>query len=165
MTKLKSFTLAIALAFAAFAAAPSSAFAVAEVNVAPGKTLLGPGVAVHGYDTVAYFTQGKPTLGSAKFSKVHNNATYRFANAENLKTFEANPDKYVPAYGGFCAFGVSVGAKFDGDPRLWKIVDGKLYLNLNEEIQKTWLEDIPGNITKANEAWKRIEHSDPEQLS
>lgn len=60
MTTLKSFTLAVALAFAAFAAAPSSAFAVAEINVAPGKTILGPGVAVHGYDTVAYFTQGKP---------------------------------------------------------------------------------------------------------
>lgn len=165
MISLKSFTLAITLAFVAFAAAPTSAFAVAEINVAPGKTLLGPGVAVHGYDTVAYFTQDKPTLGSAKFSKVHNNATYRFANAENLKTFEANPDKYVPAYGGFCAFGVSVGAKFDGDPRLWKIVDGKLYLNLNKEIQQTWLKDIPGNISKANEAWKRIEHSDPEQLS
>ncbi len=165
MTTLKSITLAIALAAVAFAAAPSSAFAVAEVNVAPGRTLQGPGVAVHGYDTVAYFTQGKPVHGSAKFSKVHNNATYRFANAEHLKQFEANPDRYVPVYGGFCAFGVSVGAKFDGDPRLWKIVDDKLYLNLNEDIQKTWLEDVPGNITKANEAWKRIEHSDPAQLS
>ena len=71
----------------------------------------------------------------------------------------------MPPYGGFCAFGVSVGAKFDGDPRLWKIVDGKLYLSLNEEIQQTWLKDIPGNNSKANEAWKRIEHSDPEQLS
>ena len=165
MTMLKSLTLAIALAFAALAAAPSSAFAVAEVNVSPGKTLLGPGIAVHGFDPVAYFTEGKPVQGSAKFSKVHNNATYRFANAENLKTFEANPDKYIPAYGGFCAFGVSVGAKFDGDPRYWKIVDGKLYLNLNEDIQKTWLEDVPGNIEKANEAWQRIEHLDPAQLS
>jgi hypothetical protein len=89
----------------------------------------------------------------------------RFASAENRKTFEANPDKYVPAYVGFCAFGVSVGAKFDGDPRYWKIVDGQLYLNLNEDIQKTWLEDVPGNIEKANKAWKRIEHSDPTQLS
>jgi len=165
MTILKSLTLAIALALVALAAAPSSALAVAEINLAPGKTLLGPGVAVHGYDPVAYFTQGKPVHGSAEFSKVHNNATYRFANAENLKTFEADPDRYVPVYGGFCAFGVSVGAKFDGDPRYWKIVDGKLYLNLNEDIQKTWLEDVSGNIKKANEAWKRIEHLNPEQLS
>ena len=72
MTMLKSLTLAIALAFAALAAAPSTAFAVAEVNVSPGKTLLGPGVAVHGFDPVAYFTEGKPVQGSAKFSKVHN---------------------------------------------------------------------------------------------
>lgn len=165
MISLKSFTLAVALATVAFAGAPTSAFAIAEINIAPGRTLAGPGVAVHGYDTVAYFAEGKPVQGSAKFSKVYNNATYRFASAENLKAFEANPDKYVPAFGGFCAFGVSVGAKFDGDPRYWKIVDGQLYLNLNEDIQKTWLEDVPGNIEKANKAWKRIEHSDPAQLS
>ena len=165
MILLKSFTLAITLAAVAFAAAPTSAFAVAEINIAPGRTLAGPGVALHVYDPVAYFAEGKPVQDSAKFSKVHNNATYRFASAENRKTFEANPDKYVPAYVGFCAFGVSVGAKFDGDPRYWKIVDGQLYLNLNEDIQKTWLEDVPGNIEKANKAWKRIEHSDPAQLS
>lgn len=165
MISLKPFTLAFALAAAAFAAVPTSAFAVAEVNVAPGKTVLGPGVAVHGFDPVAYFTQGEPVQGLAKYSKVHNNATYRFASAENLKTFEADPDKYVPAYGGFCAYGVSVSAKFDGDPRYWTIVEGKLYLNLNEDIQETWLEDVPGNTKKAEEAWKRIEHLDPDQLS
>ena len=72
--------------------------------------------------------------GNAKFAIVLGEATYRFATAAHLETFKANPDKYIPAYGGYCAYGVSVGAKFDGDPRYWKIVDGKLYLNLDQNI-------------------------------
>ncbi|MDH3582373.1 MAG: hypothetical protein OEM91_17340, partial [Hyphomicrobiales bacterium] len=124
----------------------------------------GPGIAVHGYDPVAYFTQSRPVQGSAEFSVVHGGATYRFASADNMKTFKASPAKYVPAYGGFCAYGVSVGAKFDGDPRYWKIVDGKLYLNLNKKIQDTWLKDVPGNIDKAEKTWTKIKHADPATL-
>lgn len=155
----------LALAAAAFAGlASGEAMAGYEINVAPGKTAAGPGIAVHGYDTVAYFTEQKPVQGSAEHQVVHENATYRFSNAENLAKFKANPAKYVPAYGGFCAFGVSVGAKFDGDPRYWKIVDGKLYLNLNKQIQDMWNQDVPGNIEKAEDVWKKIKDKDPASL-
>lgn len=164
MSKTKPLALAAALSVALLGGFTSNAHAVAEINVAPGMTLKGPGIAVHGYDPVAYFTVGKPVQGSAEHSVVHGGATYRFANADNMKAFQANPAKYVPAYGGFCAFGVSVGAKFDGDPRFWKIVDGKLYLNLNKKIQETWFKDIPGNIDKAEKSWTKIKHSDPATL-
>ena len=70
--------------------------------------------------------------------------------------FEANPGRYAPQYGGYCAFGVSVGAKFDGDPTLFRVVDGKLYFNLNPEIQTKWLKDIYGNIANANGNWAKI---------
>ena len=90
---------------------------------------------------------------------VHEGAAYRFASQAHLDAFKQDPDRYVPQYGGFCAFGVSVGKKFDGDPRLWKIDGGKLYLNLNEEIYETFLEDVDGNVRKADNTWPEIEHT------
>ena len=164
MSKFTALCLTVA-GLAAYSGAWSSvALAVAEINVAPGRTTQGPGVAVHGFDPVAYFAQGRPLIGSAKHAVVHDGATYRFASASNMKKFQADPDQYVPAFGGYCAYGVAVGAKFDGDPRNWKIVDGKLYLNLNEQIQETWLEDVPGNIQKAKKNWTQIKHKDPSDL-
>jgi len=75
-----------------------------------------------------------------------------------------NPDKYLPAYGGWCAFGVSVGKKFSADPEVWEIVDGKLYMNLDNGIKKMWISDIPGNIKKANKHWPNIKHKSPSEL-
>jgi YHS domain-containing protein len=148
--------LALPLALALGLALAAPALAVDEVNISTGATIPGPGVAVHGHDVVAYFTDATPTLGSAEFSAVYEDATYRFASEENLDAFEADPARYVPAYGGFCAYGVAVGKKFDGDPRFWKVVDGRLYLNLNGDIQAKWTEDIPGNIVEANANWAEI---------
>ncbi len=126
-------------------------------NTTSGKVLVdgkpAPGIALHGYDAVAYFKDGQATPGDAQWAVVHGDATYRFASPAHLAAFTGNPAAYVPQYSGFCAFGVSVGAKFDGDPLLWRIVDGKLYLNLSSDIQKAWLSDIPGNIGKANANW------------
>jgi YHS domain-containing protein len=115
----------------------SVALAGPEVNVTQGLTLAGTGLAFRGYDPVAYCTDGRPVMSQTIYSAVHSGATYRFATQPHLHAFEANPEKYVPHYGGFCAYGVAVGAKFDRDPMLWKIVDGKLYLNLNPNMQKT----------------------------
>ena len=144
---------------------PSGAFAESPaVNTSQGLTLAGPPLAIRGYDAVAYFTDGQPTLGSAEFSAAHDGATYRFASKANLKTFKKNPDRYAPQFGGFCAFGVSVGAKFDGDPTLWKIVDGKLYFNLNPDIQINWLKDLSGNIRKADGNWSKIRDAAPASL-
>jgi len=127
-----------------------------EVNVSTGATLSGPGLAVHGYDVVAYFTTGAPTLGSDKLAVAHNGGTYRFATQADLDAFKADPAKYEPTFGGFCAYGVALGKKFDGDPRFWKIVDGKLYLNLNGDIAAEWSKDIAGNLVKAGGNWPRI---------
>jgi len=150
-----------------FAVAPP-AFAGVEVNTAPGDVLVdgkpAPGLGVHGFDVVAYHTQAKPVQGDAKFAVVHANATYRFASKKNLETFKANPAKYEPAFGGYCAYGVSVNAKFDGDPRVWKIVDGKLYLNLDQQIQRAFEKDVAGSIRKAYANWRKLKNKHPSEL-
>jgi YHS domain-containing protein len=113
-------------------------------------------LAIKGYDTVAYFTQGKPTKGTEQYSATYKNAIYQFSSAENRDLFRANPAKYAPQFGGFCAFGVTKGRKFDTDPTAWRVVDGKLYLNLNHDVQKIWVEDVPGNITAGFDTWTNI---------
>ena len=135
-----------------------------DVNVTTGMTGAKAPLAAHGYDPVAFFTQNRPVLGKAAHSAVHNGAAYRFASAANKAKFEANPSAYAPQFGGYCAYGVSVGAKFDGDPRLFKVVGGKLYFNLNPDIQSTWLKDVPGNIRKADSQWKKIRDVSPLDL-
>lgn len=114
------------------------------------------GVALKGYDAVAYHTNTAPTLGSSSFTATHDGATYRFASAANRDTFVADPAKYVPAYGGYCAVGVAFGKKFDIDPTAFRVVDGTLYLNKDPSVQRLWLRDVPGNITKANERWTDV---------
>ncbi|MBR0693572.1 YHS domain-containing (seleno)protein [Bradyrhizobium lablabi] len=122
------------------------------------------GVGLHGYDPVAYFTVGKPTVGSEKFEATYDSVRYRFANNENREAFVKDPAKYVPAYGGFCAMGTANGKKFDGDPNYWKIVDGKLYVNVNADVDKAWKGDVPGNITKADQNWPEIKNKTPKDL-
>ena len=140
--------------------ASASAWAAPEVNVSTGAVLVdgkvAPGIAVHGYDVVSYFKDGKPTPGDARFATIYDGATFRFASQQNLDEFRAAPARYEPAYGGYCAYGVAVGGKFDGDPRYWKIVDGKLYLNVSGDIQNEWGKDITGNIRKAEANWPTI---------
>ncbi len=92
-----------------------------------------PGIG--GYDPVAYFTEGTPQRGSGYHVADYKGVSYAFASEENKELFEANPRKYVPAYGGWCAYGVAVGKKFVADPQVWKIVNGTLYLNLDRDIQ------------------------------
>ncbi len=135
-----------------------------EVNMSTGMTLVGAPLAMHGYDPVAYFTEGRARVGKAAFSSKHGNAAYRFVSKANKEKFEQNPQRYVPQYGGYCAFGVAVGAKFDGDPTLFRIVDDKLYLNLNPDIQATWEKDIAGNIVKADGNWTQIRDKAPSEL-
>ena len=112
--------------------------------------------AVSGYDTVAYFTQGKPVKGSTQFRTNYNGAEWRFASAENLAKFRANPARYAPQYGGYCAWAVSQGYTASGDPTVWKVVDGKLYLNYNQEIGTKWSKNIPGFIKAGNANWPKV---------
>ncbi len=114
------------------------------------------GLALHGYDPVAYFTAGAPTQGQAAFSTTWNGATYRFASAANRDAFMAKPDAYAPQYGGYCAMGVAGGAKFDIDPTAWRVENGRLYLNKDPRTQTVWLRDVPGNIVKADSKWPTV---------
>ena len=114
------------------------------------------GTAAGGYDPVAYFTQGKPVKGSSSYSTKWNGVNWRFASAENLAAFKADPKRYAPQYGGYCAWAVSQGYTAKGDPRQWTVVDGKLYLNYDAGVKQTWKQDIPGNIAKANANWPQV---------
>ena len=122
------------------------------------------GLAMQGYDPVAYFTEGAATKGDYRLTSAFDEATYWFATEENKALFEKTPEAYVPAYGGYCAFGAAMGFKFDGDPHQWKIVDDVLYLNLSADIQTRWVADIPGFIEKADANWGEIASADPADL-
>lgn len=114
------------------------------------------GLAIDGYDPVAYFTLSKPVKGTREFTFEFGGATYRFASAEHREQFAKDPAKYVPQYGAFCAWAVSRGYTADTDPLAWRIVEGKLYLNYNASVQKQWEQDIPANIGKADANWPAL---------
>lgn len=114
------------------------------------------GLAIRGADPVAYFTQGNYVIGQADYAYEWGGVTWQFASIENRDAFAANPEQYAPQYGGFCAWAVSQGYTAPIDPNAWKIVDGKLYLNYNQDVQKNWEKDIPGNIAKANANWPQV---------
>jgi YHS domain-containing protein len=118
-----------------------------KVNTASG------GVAVKGYDVVAYVTAGKPVEGSQQFVHRIGGTTYRFSSAANRDAFAKEPDRYLPQFGGFCAYAVSRGYTADVDPRAWRIVGGKLYLNYDRGAQAKWEEDVSGNISKGDANW------------
>lgn len=119
-------------------------------------TGLVPGVAVGGYDPVAYFKDGGPKDGSDQFTTEWQGAKWRFSSQENLDAFTANPQSFAPQYGGYCAYAVSKGATAKGEPEAWSIVDGKLYLNYSDEVRGVWRQDAPGNIVKANANWPKV---------
>lgn len=109
-----------------------------------------------GYDVVSYWSEQKAQRGSGYHVTEYKGVNYLFSSEENLNKFNKNPDRYLPAYGGYCAYGVAVGKKFAASPEIWKIVDGKLYFNLDSDIQKTWEKELKGNIKKADKNWKNI---------
>lgn len=114
------------------------------------------GHAIGGYDPVAYFTQNKPVEGSKEFAYEWKGAQWRFASQENLDTFKANPEQYAPQYGGYCAYGVAQGYAVSIQPDAWTILEGKLYLNYDQDVQKKWEADKPGFITEANKRWPGV---------
>ncbi len=164
MITRKSLIASLALSGLLAGGALTPAYAVAEVNTVPGLTTAGAPLALHGFDPVAYFTAGKPVQGDAKLVASHKGAAYYFASQKNLDTFKADPAKYAPQFGGYCAYGVSVGKKFDGNPNFWKVAGGKLYLNLNADIANTFDKDVKGAVTKAEAQWPKIESKSPADL-
>lgn len=138
--------LAVAVLLVATAAA-----ALSPVN----KSLLG-GVAIDGYDPVAYFTDGRPVEGRKEFAHDWAGATWRFASAAHRDLFVAAPGKYAPQYGGYCAWAVSNNYTADTDPQAWSIVEGRLFLNYNLEVRSKWEQDKPGNIARADRNWPKL---------
>jgi YHS domain-containing protein len=112
--------------------------------------------AVDGYDVVAYFDQGEPVEGSPEHSLQWKGAEWRFASAEHLERFRANPEKYAPQYGGYCAWAVAQNKTAAGDPHQWSIVDGKLYLNYNADIQQKWAANKVELIEQADRNWPGV---------
>lgn len=143
--------LAVSLATAATAAS-----AIEPIN----ETLFG-GLAVDGYDTVAYFTAGRAVEGKREFEHEWSGATWRFASAEHRDLFAADPAKYAPRYGGYCAYAVAHGYTAEIDPEAWKIVDGRLYLNYDREVQARWEADVAGHVRAADTRWPRLLAGEP----
>lgn len=109
-----------------------------------------------GYDVVAYFTESKPVEGKDDYQTEYQGADWYFSSQENLDTFVADPEKYAPQYGGYCAWAVAEGGLYKGDPSYWTVLDGKLYLNYDAEVQTKWNKDQPGFISTANKNWPNI---------
>jgi len=119
------------------------------------------GVAIRGFDTVAYFTQGKAVKGDESISTQWKGAVWHFSSQEHLELFKDEPERYAPQYGGYCAYGVAVDSlvKIEGD--LWDIVDDKLYLNFNKKLQTEWRKSIPSYIEEANGKFEGLLMSEP----
>ena len=147
---IRTVSLVLTIAFLSIAA-PSIAESKSEIN----KNWRG--IAIKGYDPVAFHTQGEPARGSKDYELEWMDAKWRFASAENRDLFKTNPGKYAPKYGGYCAWAVSEGYTAGVDPEnAWDIVDGRLYLNYNVEIKQKWEKDIPGHIKRADANWPAV---------
>ncbi len=114
------------------------------------------GLAVKGYDVVAYATDGRPVEGIQAFETTWNGARWRFATAAHRDQFLRAPETYAPQFGGYCAWAVSRNYTADADPQAWSLVEGRLYLNYSKRVQGKWSEDIPGNIAKGRANWPGV---------
>lgn len=141
---LSSLTAAVLLASASFS------FAAEETQQDSN------GVILSGYDAVSYFTDSKATPGYAGISTVHDGAIYHFSSEANRDLFNANPSKYAPQYGGFCAYGAAIGAKFPIDPSVFAVVDDKLYVNNSANVSKLWNAKQAKAIVLADKKWSKI---------
>jgi hypothetical protein len=139
-----------------------SVFTVAAAVTGYSRTPMAPinkdseSLALKGYDPVAYFTAGKPVKGSPQFLYEWMNARWTFASAGNRDLFAADPARYAPQFGGYCSWAVSNGYTADVDPQAWRIIDGKLYLNYNKDVQRKWEEDVMKRIEDANRNWPTL---------
>ena len=116
-------------------------------------------VILAGHDVVAYFTEGKPVEGRADITAVYNDAIYRFSSEANRDRFREAPGQYAPQYGGFCAYGMTFGKKFEVDGKAFEIVDGKLFVNKNLKVYEAWAEDVPKHIAEAESHWPQVEQT------
>ncbi len=132
-------------------AMPVAALAKSKIN----QSFIGA-VAIEGADPVAYFTDKKTVKGSPEYSHRWKGGQWRFKNAANRDAFAAEPEKYAPQFGGYCAWAVSRGYTADIDPEAWTVHKGKLYLNYSKGVRDEWTKDIPGNIAKGENNWPKV---------
>jgi hypothetical protein len=152
-----------------FALAIAASLALAACNHTAGPTSgvdpvnkIEDGLALGGYDSVAYFTEGKAVKGDPGIDYQWRGATWRFATSTNRDSFIATPEKYAPQYGGYCSWAVGHGYTAKGDPEAWKIVEDKLYLNYNQDVKMKWEQEAPMLILKGNENWLTFQKTRPE---
>jgi YHS domain-containing protein len=129
---------------------------VAMAKEAPIYTSFFSSVAVSGYDTVSYFTDKKPVLGDAKYKTNYQGAEWRFSTAAHRDAFVADPARYAPQYGGYCAWAVAQGSTASADPLRWRVVNDKLYLNYDADVQTKWEANMPAFIQQANKNWPAV---------
>lgn len=120
------------------------------------------GLALRGFDAVAYFAVDNAVKGDTKYEYVWNGAKWLFSSAENLEKFKLDPAAYTPQYGGYCSYAVSHGYTADGDPEAWKVVDGKLYLNYNQKAKDAWEMEMEKNIKQGDQNWIEFKKKKPE---
>jgi hypothetical protein len=128
----------------------------AQARAAKPEWYLARGLALSGYDAVAYFSESRAVKGDARFEVVWNGARWRFASVENRDRFRAEPLRYAPRFGGYCAWAVRNGYTASGDPNAWSVVDGRLYLNYSPAVRRTWEEDRAGNIARGEANWPGV---------
>lgn len=127
-----------------------------KLNAQRSAVFVSEGSAIHGYDPVAYFKEGKAVKGSKDFAFAWNGTTWIFSNQANLESFRKSPDKYAPQYGGYCAYGVYEGHKAPTEPEAWTIVDGKLYFNYNLKVRELWRNKKEEKIQIAEKNWPAL---------
>jgi len=114
------------------------------------------GVAINGFDPVAYFTLQKALEGNSNYSYEWSGSIWKFVSKDNLNLFQANPEKYAPQFGGYCAYGCSEKHLSPTDPKAFTIINDKLYLNYNQKVKEVWIKDTANRIQTANQYWKSI---------
>lgn len=144
------------LALVALAAAGCAALGTTTLDKSAAVNKNSQGLALDGYDAVAYFTENKPREGKPEFTREYDGAKYQFATAANRDAFAKEPAKYAAQYGGYCAWAVSQGYTADTDPNTGKVVDGKLYLNYNPAVAQKWNENTEKFIADGDNNWKKL---------
>ena len=142
----------------ALSSAGSAALAADEYNISTGTTISGLGVALRGNDAVALATDLDVSPGRAAFTVEHDGVAYYFASDTTMQRFAADPERFLPQYGGFCALGVAKGKKLDANPRFADIVDGKIYVFLNEAVFDAYQQDKAGVLAQAAANWSAMHH-------
>ncbi|MDR3712650.1 MAG: YHS domain-containing (seleno)protein [Puia sp.] len=130
--------------------------AVCSIRAQKAEVFAVNGKAIKGYDAVAFFTVSKPVMGQDSLSYTWKDVAWLFSTRENLEAFKANPEKFAPQYGGYCAFGAALGHKAPTETDTWSVSNDKLYFNYSKQVKEQWLKDKQTNIEKADQNWTTL---------